>query len=68
MQQNFCVTDPEFPYWQWCGSKFRKSTHFSMISNSVAHLQSYTNADIAGNSAPISPGTPRGCGYCRTEL
>ena len=33
-----------------------------MISNSVTHLRSYTNsaiADIAGNSAPISPVTPR---------
>ena len=31
-----------------------KSTHISMISNSVTHLQSYTNfaiSDIAGNSA-----------------
>ena len=31
-----------------------KSTHISMISNSVTHLRSYTNttiADIAGNSA-----------------
>ena len=42
--------------------RFRKSTHISMISNSVRHLRSYTNsaiADIAGNSAPISPVTPR---------
>ena len=36
-----------------------KSTHISMISNSVTHLRSYTNTaivDIAGNSAraPIS--------------
>ena len=41
--------------------RFGKSTHISMISNSVAHLRSYTNsaiADIAGNSAPISPVTP----------
>ena len=30
-----------------------------MISNSVIHLLSYTNADIAGNSALISPVTPR---------
>ena len=33
-----------------------------MISNSVTHLRSYTNsaiADIAGNSALISPVTPR---------
>ena len=42
--------------------RFGKSTHISMISNSVTHLRSYTNsaiADIAGNSAPISPVTPR---------
>ena len=41
---------------------FGKSTHISMISNSVTHLRSYTNsaiADIAGNSAHISPETPR---------
>ena len=38
--------------------RFGKSTHISMISNSVTHLQSYTNSDIAGNSAPISPVTP----------
>ena len=47
-----------------CSVKFRfgKSTHMSVISNSVAHLRSYTNsaiADIAGNSALISPVTPR---------
>ena len=30
-----------------------------MISNSVTHLRSYTNSAIAGNSAPISPITPR---------
>ena len=44
------------------GIRFGKSTHISMISNSVTHLRSYTNsaiADIAGNSAPISPVTPR---------
>ena len=39
---------------------FGKSTHISMISNSVTHLQHYTNSaitDIAGNStrAPTSP-------------
>ena len=42
--------------------RFGKSTHISMISNSVTHLQSYTNsaiADIARISAPISPVTPR---------
>ena len=40
---------------------FIKSTHISMISNSVTHLRSYTNiaiADFAENSAPISPVTP----------
>ena len=39
-------------------ARFGKSTHISMISNSVTHLRSYTNlaiAYIAGNSAPISP-------------
>ena len=44
------------------GSRFGKSTHISMISNSVTHLRSYTNsaiADIAANSVPISPVTPR---------
>ena len=42
--------------------RFGKSTHISMISNSVTPLRSYTNsaiADIAVNSAPISPVTPR---------
>ena len=41
---------------------FGKSTHISMISNSVTHLRNYANsaiADIAENSAPISPLTPR---------
>ena len=40
-------------------NRFGKSTHISMISNSVTHLRSYTNSAIAGNSAPISPVTPR---------
>ena len=42
--------------------RFGKSTRISMISNSVTHLRSYTNSaitDIAGNSALISPVTPR---------
>ena len=42
--------------------RFGKSTHIFMISNSVTHLRSYTNsaiADVAGNSAPISPVTSR---------
>ena len=46
----------------WGTSRFGKSTHINMISNSVTHLRSCTNsaiADIAVNSAPISPGTPR---------
>ena len=46
-----------------------KSTHISMISNSVTHLRSYTNsaiADIAGNSAPISPVTP--CNHRRLHI
>ena len=41
-----------------------------MISNSVTHLRSYTNsaiADIAGNSAPISPVTLRDCRRRRAE-
>ena len=44
------------------GRRFGKSTHISTISNSVTHLRSYTNstiADIAVNSTPISPVTPR---------
>ena len=32
-------------------SRFGKSTHISMISNSVTHVQSYTNSAIAGNFA-----------------
>ena len=43
-------------------ARFGKSSHISMISNSVTHLRSYTNsaiADIAVNSSPISPVTPR---------
>ena len=39
--------------------RFGKSTHISMISNSVAHLQSYTNSAIGGNSTPTLPLTPR---------
>ena len=38
--------------------RFGKSTHISMISNSVTHLQRYTNfaiADITGNSMLILP-------------
>ena len=41
------------------GPRFGKSTHISMISNTVTHLRSYTNSAIAGNSAPISPVTPQ---------
>ena len=50
--------------------RFGKSTHISMISNSVTHLRSYTNsaiADITGNSAPISPVTPRNRRRLRVE-
>ena len=38
-------------------SRFLKSTHISIISNSVTHLRSFTNSAIAGNSArsPMSP-------------
>ena len=45
------------------GLRFGKSTHLSIISNSVTHLRSYTNSaitDITGNSTPISPVTPNG--------
>ena len=38
--------------------RFGKSTHISMISNSVTDLRSYTNsaiADIGGNSTPVTP-------------
>ena len=51
-------------------ARFGKSTHISKISNSVTHLRSYTNsaiADIAGNSAPISPVTPRDSRRRRAE-
>ena len=37
------------------GRQVWKSTHISMISNSVTHLRSYTNSAIAVNSAPTSP-------------
>ena len=47
--------------------RFGKSTHISMISNSVTHLWSYTNSAIAGNSPPISPVTPRDHRRCRAE-
>ena len=49
---------------------FGKSTHICMISNSVTHLRSYTNsaiADIAGNSAGMSPETPRERRCCRAK-
>ena len=38
--------------------RFWKSTHISMISNSVTHLRSYTNSAIAANFAPILPTSP----------
>ena len=43
------------------------STHNSMITKSVTHLRSYTNTAIAGNSAPISPKTPREPQYHQDE-
>ena len=52
------------------GSRFGKSTHISMISNSVTYLRSYTNyaiANIAENSAAISLETPREHRYRRAE-
>ena len=53
------------------GTRFGKSTHISMISNSVTHLQSYANSkitDVARNSAPILPETPRKCQCRHAEL
>ena len=51
----------------YCGAgqvwKKYKSTHISMISNSVTHLRSYTNTTIATNSVPISPETSHDRGY-----
>ena len=47
-----------------------KSTHISMISNSVTHLRSYTNtaiADITLNFEPISPESPREFRACHTK-
>ena len=49
------------------GTGLEKSTHISMISNSVTHLWSYTNSAIAGSSAAISPETPRELQYCHAE-
>ena len=56
-------------------TRFGKSTHISMISNSVTHLRSYVNSAIAniagiwpGNSAPIPPVTPRDRRRLRIEL
>ena len=46
--------------------RFGKSTHISIISNSVTYLRSYTNsanADITGNTVPISLETQRN-GQC----
>ena len=40
----------------WCGAGLEK-VHISTISNSVTHLQIYTDSAIAENSAPISPET-----------
>ena len=44
---------------QYRWTRFGKSTHISMIGNSVTHLRSNTNSAIAGNSAAIPPVTPR---------
>ena len=61
----------------WSGLEKVLRSPWLLISNSVTHLWSYTNseiADIAGNSAPISPVTPRDrrrhraeCRYRRIE-
>ena len=48
-------------------NRFGKSTHISMISNSVTYLRSYTNSTIAENSTLISPETPRDRRRRRTE-
>ena len=46
---------------------FGKSTHISMISNSVTHLRSYANTAIARNSVPLSPETSHECRCCHAE-
>ena len=51
--------------------RFGKSTHISMICNSVTHLRSYTNsaiADIAENSSLISPEIPHERRYCPADI
>ena len=51
--------------------RFGKSTHISMIINCVTHPWSYTNsaiADMAINSAPISPVTLRDCRAASTVV
>ena len=61
MTKCWTVSSPAPHSWQ-STARFGKSTHISMISNSVTHLRSYANsaiADIAENSAPESPVTPR---------
>ena len=46
----------QIPFWKWeravlmFGIRFGKSTHITMISNSVTQQRSYTNSAIAGNS------------------
>ena len=72
-----CTAEPHstagllFPSQYLSGSSlFGKSTHISMISNSVTNLRSYTNsaiADIAGNSTPMSPETLCECRYRRAK-
>ena len=58
----------------WCKKshlgRSGKSTHISMISNSVTYLWSYTTtpiANITGNSVPILPETPLERRYCHAE-
>ena len=46
---------------EWTG-RSGKSSHISMISNSVTYLQSYTNSAIAGNFMPdVDIATPSVC-------
>ena len=53
--------------WNIQACRSGKSTHISMISNSVTHLRSYTNTAIAENAAPISSVTPRDRRRLRNE-
>ena len=51
-------------YYYFMRIPFGKSTHISMISNSLTHLQSYTNSAIAGNSAASSADSVTSNGEC----